>query len=105
MDILMSRFATSSLIFVVLKLGLANIPEEFERMSFAFFFGSLFLSDFVSYWFQVYSSYLLDEEPHSSPNALLSTTLKVLRFPLIHLAMTVLAEFYVFNTYMSFFDG
>lgn len=47
----MSRFATSSLIFVVLKLGLANIAEEFERMSFAFMFGCLFLSDFVSYWF------------------------------------------------------
>jgi hypothetical protein len=47
----MSRFATSSLIFAVLKLGLANIAEEFERMEFAFFFGCLFLSDFVSYWF------------------------------------------------------
>ena len=51
LDILMSRFATSSLIFAVLKLGLAHIAEEFERMSFAFIFGSLFLSDFVSHWF------------------------------------------------------
>ena len=67
----MSRFATSSLIFVVLKLGLINIPEEYERMSFAFFFSCLFLSDFVSYWFQVYSAYLLDEEPHMSPSPVL----------------------------------
>jgi phosphatidylglycerophosphate synthase len=71
LDVLMSRFATSSLIFAVLKLGLANIQDEGERMSFAFLFGSLFLSDFVSYWFQVYSSYLLDEESHKTPNVIL----------------------------------
>ena len=67
LDILMNRFATSSLIFVVLKLGLEAIHEEWERMAFAFIFASLFLSDFVSYWFQVYSSYLLDEESHVTP--------------------------------------
>jgi hypothetical protein len=50
-DILMARFATSSLIFVVLKLGLEAIKDEWERMSFAFVFASIFLSDFVSYWF------------------------------------------------------
>lgn len=48
---LSSRFATSSLIFVVLKLGLLAIKDEWERMAFAFFFATLFLSDFVSYWF------------------------------------------------------
>jgi len=51
LDVLMSRFATSSLIFAVLKLGLLNIADEMERMGFAFLFGSLFLSDFISYWF------------------------------------------------------
>jgi hypothetical protein len=66
----MTRFATSSLIFVVLKLGLEVIKDEWERMSFAFLFASIFLGDFVSYWFQVYSSYLLDEESHVTPNAI-----------------------------------
>lgn len=71
LDILMSRFATSSLIFVVIKSGISTFPIEEERMQFTFLFGCLFLSDFVSYWFQVYSAYLLDEEPHKSPNATL----------------------------------
>jgi hypothetical protein len=67
----MTRFATSSLIFVVLKLGLEAIKDEWERMSFAFLFASIFLGDFVSYWFQVYSSYLLDEESHVTPNPII----------------------------------
>lgn len=60
LDILMSRFATESLIFVVLKLGILNIKDDNEVMCFTLLFVTFFLSDFVSYWFQVYSSYLLD---------------------------------------------
>lgn len=43
-----------------MKLGLTNIQNEEEKLMFTFMFACLFLSDFVSYWFQVYSSYLLD---------------------------------------------
>jgi len=100
----MTRFATETLIFVVLKLGLVNIAEETERMKFAFFFSCIFLSDFISYWFQVYSSYLIDQEPHKCSNPFLQVILSALRFPLVDLAMTGLAEIYVFCYYMSFFQ-
>lgn len=103
LDILVSRFATTSLIFVVLKLGVTQIGDESERMSFSLFFGTLFLSDFVSAWFQVYSAYLLDEEPHKTPNAFLSFALGVLRIPMVNFAMCGLSELYVFTYYVSFF--
>ena len=101
----MSRFATSSLIFAVLKLGLEAIKDEWERMSFAFFFASLFLSDFVSYWFQVYSSYLLDEESHITPIKPLQTILYLLKLPVISLIMNATAEIYVLDHYLAFFPG
>ena len=99
----MSRFATSTLIFAVLKLGLLNITEEIERMTFAFLFACIFLSDFVSYWFQVYSSYLLDEESHKTPNAVVQMVLLGMKSPLVSLAMTVLAEMFTYSYYISFF--
>lgn len=105
LDILMSRFATSSLLFAVLKLGLQAITNEFERMSFAFFFASLFLSDFVSYWFQVYSSYLLDEPSHVTPNQVLQGILYLLKVPGVSLVMNALAELYVVDHYLAFFGG
>ena len=101
----MSRFATSSLIFAVLKLGLEAIKDEWERMSFAFFFASLFLSDFVSYWFQVYSSYLLDEESHVTPIKPLQTILYILKLPVISLLMNATAELYVVDHYLAFFPA
>lgn len=101
----MSRFATSSLIFVVLKLGLEAIKDEWERMAFAFFFATLFLSDFVSYWFQVYSSYLLDEESHETPFKPLKYFLKALKLPFIQIPMTLLSELYVVDHYMAFYSG
>lgn len=101
----MTRFATSSLIFVVLKLGLETIKDEYERMSFAFFFACLFLSDFVSYWFQVYSSYLLDEQTEDSPYFLLSFVLAILKSPLINGSMNFMAEMYVVDHYLAFFSG
>jgi hypothetical protein len=101
----MARFATSSLIFVVLKLGLEAIKDEWERMSFAFMFASLFLSDFVSYWFQVYSSYLLDEESHVTPNPILQGFLKLLKFPLIAGLMNLLSELYIIDHYLAFFHS
>jgi phosphatidylglycerophosphate synthase len=105
LDILMSRFATSSIIFAVLKLGLEAISEEWERMAFAFFFASLFLSDFVSYWFQVYSSYLLDEESHVTPIKSLEGLLWALKLPGISLIMNLLAELFVVDHYLAFFPG
>jgi hypothetical protein len=72
-------------------------------MKFALFFSCLFLSDFISYWFQVYSAYLLDEPPYNSKNIVIRVILTLLRFPLIDLAMTGLAEVYVFGAYISFF--
>ena len=105
LDILMSRFATSSLIFAVLKLGLAAISEEWERMAFAFWFASLFLADFVSYWFQVYSSYLLDEESHVTPIKSLQTLLWILKLPGIAFLMNALAELYVVDHYLAFFPA
>lgn len=51
LDILLGRFNTESLIFVVLKLGLLNIKDDKEVMCFTLLFVSLFLSDFISYWF------------------------------------------------------
>jgi len=47
----MSRFATETLIFGVLKLGMTHITNDSERMKFSLIFGGLFLSDFVSHWF------------------------------------------------------
>ncbi|TNV73142.1 hypothetical protein FGO68_gene2396 [Halteria grandinella] len=105
LDILMSRFATSSLIFAVLKLGLAVIKDEWERMKFAFFFATVFLSDFVSYWFQVYSSYLLDEESHVTPVKIVQTILWILKLPGIALAMNAMAELYVVDHYLAFFPN
>lgn len=105
LDILMSRFATSTLLFAVLKLGLLAIKEEWERMSFAFFFASLFLSDFVSYWFQVYSSYLLDEESHHTSIKPLQWILYTLKLPLVSLLMTLLCECFVVDHYLAFFSG
>ena len=105
LDILMSRFATSSLLFAVLKLGLEAIKDEWERMSFAFFFASLFLSDFVSYWFQVYSAYLLDEESHITPIKPLQLILYILKLPVISLLMNATAELYVVDHYLAFFSG
>ena len=105
LDILMTRFETSSLIFAVLKLGLEAIKVESERMSFAFFFSSLFLSDFVSYWFQVYSSYLLDEESHIVPIKPLQTILHLLKFPIVSHLMNAAAELYVVDHYIAFFPG
>ena len=105
LDILMTRFGTETLIFVVIKLGIANYAQEKERMEFAFFFSCIFLSDFISYWFQVYSAYLLDTPPHNSKNILVKTILSILHFPLIDLAMTGLAEIYVFSYYISFFPN
>ncbi len=101
----MARFATSSLIFVVLKLGLEAIKDEWERMSFAFVFASLFLSDFVSYWFQVYSSYLLDEESHVTPNPVIQGFLKLLKFPVIAGVMNLLSELYIIDHYLAFFHS
>lgn len=103
LDTLMNRFATSSLLFVVLKLGLEAIKDEWERMSFAFFFASLFLSDFVSYWFQVYSSYLLDEESHVTPIKPLQVILRILKIPVIAIVMELLSECYILDHYLAFF--
>ena len=103
LDILMTRFSTETLIFVVIKLSLTKILVEEERMKFAFFFSCIFLSDFISYWFQVYSAYLLDEKPHNSKNPILRFILTTLRFPLVDLVMTGLAEVYVFCSYINFF--
>ena len=105
LDILMSRFATSTLIFAVMKLGLEAIKDEWERMSFAFFFASLFLSDFVSYWFQVYSSYLLDEESHITSIKPLQIVLYILKLPVISLLMNATAELYVLDHYLAFYPG
>ena len=105
LDNLMTRFATSSLIFVVLKLGLEAIKDEYERMSFAFFFSCLFLSDFVSYWFQVYSSYLLDEESHVTPNALVQGFLRFLKIAPVAGVMNLLAELYIVDHYLAFFHN
>jgi len=104
-DILMTRFATSSLIFVVLKLGLEAIKDEWERMSFAFLFASIFLSDFVSYWFQVYSSYLLDEESHVTPNPLVQGLLRFLKVAPVAGIMNLLAELYIVDHYLAFFHN
>lgn len=104
-DILMTRFATSSLIFVVLKLGLEVIKDEWERMSFAFMFASIFLSDFVSYWFQVYSSYLLDEESHVTPNALIQGFLRLLKVAPVAGLMNLFAELFILDHYLAFFHG
>jgi len=104
-DILMTRFATSSLIFVVLKLGLEVIKDEWERMSFAFMFASIFLSDFVSYWFQVYSSYLLDEESHVTPNPLIQGFLRLLKVAPVAGLMNLLAELFIIDHYLAFFSG
>lgn len=101
----MSRFATSSIIFAVLKLGLAAIPDESERMEFAFWFATIFLIDFCSYWFQVYSSYLLDEESHVCPIKPLELTLWFLKLPVVSLVMTLLAELYIVDHYLAFFPG
>jgi hypothetical protein len=101
----MTRFATSSLIFVVLKLGLEVIKDEWERMSFAFLFASIFLGDFVSYWFQVYSSYLLDEESHVTPNALVQGFLRFLKIAPVAGAMNLLAELYIVDHYLAFFHN
>ena len=101
----MTRFATSSLIFVVLKLGLEAIKDEWERMSFAFLFASIFLSDFVSYWFQVYSSYLLDEESHVTPNALVQGLLRFLKVAPVAGIMNLLAELYIVDHYLAFFHN
>ena len=100
----MSRFATSSLIFVVLKLGIEAIKDDWERMSFSFFFASLFLSDFVSYWFQVYSSYLLDEESYVSPIKLFEVILWFLMLPGVSFIMTLFAELFVVDHYLAFFS-
>jgi hypothetical protein len=61
MDILLDRFSTSTLLFIVIKLGLNNIKNEEARMEHVLFFAFLFITDFVSYWFQVYSIYLIEE--------------------------------------------
>jgi len=99
----MSRFQTSSLLFIVLKLGLEAIQDESERMGFAFFFASLFLSDFVAQWFIVYSSYLLDEEPHETPSPLLRTVLILLGK--IGTPVYLMSELYVVDHYLAFFGG
>ena len=99
----MSRFATESLIFAVMKLGLTKIESEQERMTFAFIFSCLFLADFVSYWFQVYSSYLLDQESHHTSNKIIKSILLALKRPMIGFAMNYLAELYTFSYYMRFF--
>ena len=104
-DILMTRFATSSLIFVVLKLGLEVIKDEWERMSFAFLFASIFLGDFVSYWFQVYSSYLLDEESHVTPNPIVQGFLRFLKVAPVAGVMNLLAELYIVDHYLAFFHN
>lgn len=72
-------------------------------MKFTLLFVTFFLSDFVSYWFQVYSSYLLDQESHVSPNPVIQGLLKLFKNPLVNFAMTALSEFFTFTYYMSFF--
>ncbi|CDW80689.1 cdp-diacylglycerol-inositol 3-phosphatidyltransferase [Stylonychia lemnae] len=103
MDILMNRFATESLIFAVLKLGITNIQNDSEKMKFTLLFGSLFLSDFVSNWFQVFSSYLIDQPSHKSSNPVLSILLKIFTFPVVNFAITTLSEAYTYSFYLSFF--
>lgn len=105
LDILMSRFATESLIFVVLKLGILNIKDDQEVMRFTLLFVTFFLSDFVSYWFQVYSSYLLDQESHVTSNPAIQATLKLYKNPLVNFTVTALSEFFTFSFYMSFFPN
>ena len=61
LDILVDRFCTSTLIFAVVKLTLNYVTGEERRMEHVLFFSFLFILDFVSYWFQVYSLYLIDE--------------------------------------------
>jgi len=86
-----------------MKLGLTQIQIEEEKLMFTFLFACLFLTDFVSYWFQVYSSYLLDQESHKTSNTLIQGFLYFLKNPLVSFTMTFLAEAYTFSYYMKFF--
>lgn len=104
LDILVDRFATSTIIFAVLKLGLLNIPDESDRMIHSFFFGSLFIIDFVSHWFQVYSNYLIGYESHHEASKYESKIVNFYYSSQIVLFVTcVLAELYIVKFYINFF--
>ena len=73
LDILIDRFCTETLIFVVLRLGLYSIKDEGERNYHGFYFATLFLIDFVTYWFLVYSKYLVSDglKPENESNMII----------------------------------
>jgi hypothetical protein len=81
------------------------LDKQDEKMSFCLFFSCLFLTDFVSYWFQVYSSYLLDQESHITPNPMIQAFLKLLKNPIMSFIMNTLAEIYTFSFYMKFYPN
>jgi phosphatidylglycerophosphate synthase len=101
LDILMDRFCTESLIFVVLKLGLASIKEEGERNWHGFYFATLFLIDFITYWFLIYSKYLVSDglKPHRETNVLI----QLYNNPVVLFVVSLLSELYVFIFYMQYF--
>ena len=98
---LVDRFSTSSLIFVVLKLGLNTITDEDKKNEHALFFSFLFITDFITHWFLVYSKYLVGEETNKNENFLV----RLYYSPLVLFSVCFLSELYTFTYYMSYFPN
>ena len=72
----------------------------------AFFFGTLFIIDFVSHWFQVYSSYLVGTETHMGESKYESIFVRFYYSNQIVLFIVCfLSELYTFKFYMNFFPN